>query len=303
MAETVRLRLVGATAQPGAISASDVVRLLQGYERAIARAAEARVRRTAKTGRRGTPVESATSLLFEGTEAGSFVAVLTVPDVAGDDDMFVDSPHLGGWATRDVQRLLREPDDDQIDARVVAALDRLADELGIGTRHESLSVEVVGDSVARDVAVLDGSVRARIRARRARDEREEVRDATLVGMLVAADFEAMTGHVRTSDNLRVPVTFGEEEADEVQEWLRRPGELAARVTFAPNGQPSVARVTRIEATHQLDMLGPNMSFFVSDPTLAELIEQQGVTAITNIDDLVIDATDDEWDAFERAIGQ
>lgn len=81
MGEVIRIELEGSDAEPGRIPVADVARLLQGYERAIGRAAEARVRRQARTGRQGGAVEAATRLIFRRIERGSLIVELELPEV------------------------------------------------------------------------------------------------------------------------------------------------------------------------------------------------------------------------------
>ena len=83
MGEVIRIRLEGSDSEPGRIPVADVARLLQGYERALGRAAEARVRRQARTGRRGGAVEAATRLIFRWIEPGSLMVELELPEVGG----------------------------------------------------------------------------------------------------------------------------------------------------------------------------------------------------------------------------
>lgn len=95
MAEMVRLTLEGPDAEPARIPASDVVRLLADFERAVARAAETRMRRQARTGRRGGAVEAATRLVFRRIDRGSLVAELEVPELNEADALELDDGHLG----------------------------------------------------------------------------------------------------------------------------------------------------------------------------------------------------------------
>jgi len=74
--QVVRLTLEGSDAEPGRILASEVARLLVDFERAVARAAEARIRRQARTGRRGGAVETATRLVSGGSMQGTWSSSL-----------------------------------------------------------------------------------------------------------------------------------------------------------------------------------------------------------------------------------
>lgn len=110
MGEVVRLTLEGPDAQPGRIPSSEVARLMVGFERTVARAAEARIRRQARTGRRGGAVESATRLVYRQIDAVSLVVELEVPDSSDAGELELDDDHLGVLATEDVFDLLEDPE-------------------------------------------------------------------------------------------------------------------------------------------------------------------------------------------------
>jgi hypothetical protein len=127
------------------------------------------------------------------------------------------------------------------------------------------------------------------------------RQDRVVGTLVEADFERHTARVLTSDRQRVGVTFTEDQADDIQTWLRRPGELAGRIEYDPrSGATLSVHLERITRPEQLRAL------FVGDfwrhQSVGGLAEEQGVSAIDDIETLIDDeATIDERTAFLDAL--
>ena len=303
--ELVRLRLVGPEAEPGRIPAVDVARLLQGYERAVACAAEARMRRRARTGRRGATVEAATRLIFRGTERGSLVAVLELPEVADNSGTLdLDDAHLGELATGDVLGLLEDPHVDAA-AGVVEALAQLGDELGIGSRYQELIVEVdPGRHVGRGSASFTADTREQLNIRRwlkAADDRAQADRVT--GTLVEADFEALTAHVRTPDHRRLVVRFTAEQADEIQDALRQPSELEGWVVYDSRTHAvRSVELRRIVRPEQLQALADTEAFW-SHRSVDDLAAQQGVGPIHDLEVLVArEATEEELDEFLDALG-
>jgi hypothetical protein len=303
MGDVIRLTLEGPDAEPGKIPVADVTRLLQGYERALGRAAEARIRRQARTGRRGAAVETATRVIFRAITGGSLVAELELPDVVGEVVLELGDDHLGELAASDLQGLIEDPDRPGVDERVADALATLGDELGIGNRYWALTVELLHNdgSVPRRAQFteetrqrLDSVLRAAASSR-ARDDR-------VVGTLVEADFERHTAHVLTSDQRRVAVTFTEDQADEIQTWLRRPGELEGRIEYdARSGTALTIELRRIVHPVQIQAILESEEFF-RHRTVAELAAEHHVSAIHDVDALADKgATQEEMAAFLDAL--
>jgi hypothetical protein len=301
--EVVRLTLEGEPAEPGRIPAADVIRLLQGYERALGRAAEARVRRRARTGRRGGAVEAATRLIFQGIESGSLVAVLELPDVSSDAALDLDDARLGELAAEDVLALIEDPNRKDGDERVIDALATLGDDLALGTRYPALTIEWQrpGTAVPRR-AVLTAEIRQRLNERRAVADLRRSREERVVGTLVEADFERHSARVVTSDGQRVAVTFTEEQADDIQAWLRQPGELEGRVEYEPRS----GEMRSIELRSFMHVVHLELSMdedFWRHHSVTELAQEQGVRVIDDLEDLVDhDATEEELAAFLDALG-
>lgn len=301
MGEVIRIQLEGPDAEPGRIPAADVARLLQGYERALGRAAEARLRRQARTGRRGGAVEASTRLIFRGVFPGSLVAELELPEVADEDALALDDARLGELAATDVLDLMEDPDGPG-DDWVADALATLGDELGIGTRYAYLTVELRPDDSYARRATLSAQTRERLSTRRTEATERDARDDRLVGTLVEVDFERHRAQVLTGDRRRVTVVFDEAQADDIQRWLRRQGELEGRIEYDPrSGLATSIDLQRIVRPEQLRALIGSDDFW-HHRDVEELIEEQGVHAVLDLDSLVdAEATEEELSAFLDAL--
>ncbi len=302
MGEVLRLTLEGPDAEPGRIPAADVARLLQGYERALARAAEARMRRRARVGRRGGAVESATHLIFRGIERGSLVAVLELPELITSDELGLDDAQLGELASEDLIALLREPEREVGDDRVIEALAQLGDELAIGSRYSALVVEWQRGAGAVERGVLNAETRRHLAGRRAAAAQHPARNDRVVGTLVEADFEERRAHVRTNDLQRIEVTFTDDQADEIHSALRRPGELDGRITYDSRTNTMLSiELRRIIRSEQLQVLLDSEDFWYHRSVDA-LAAEQGVSATHDLEALADhDATTEELEAFLDAL--
>jgi hypothetical protein len=302
MGEVIRIKLEGSDAEPGRIPVADVARLLQGYERAIGRAAEARVRRQARTGRRGGAVEAATRLIFRGIERGSLIVELELPEVDDVGTLALDDARLGELAAADVLALLQDPDGPG-DDWVVDALATLGDELGVGGRYSSLTVEMQReDGSPPRRATLTDETRRRFSARRGTAGERRAREDRVMGTLVEVDFERHRAHVLTGDQRRVAVVFSEAQADEIQRWLRRQGELEGRIEYDPrSGLALSIDLQRIVRPEQLQALIGSEDFW-RHRGVEELVIEQGAHPITDLDELADrEATDEELFAFLDAL--
>ncbi len=300
----VRLTLKGPDAGPGRIPVADVARLLQGYERALATAAEARVRRVARTGRRGGAVETATRIIFRGISSGSLVAELELPDLIHDEALGLDDDHLGEIAAETVMSLVQNPDL-PIDDRVVRALAQLGDELGIGTRYSELHVELErSGAAAPQAATFNAETRRRLNERRVESAQRTAREDRVTGILVEADFETNTAHVRTSDNDRIEVSFSQDLADEIQAALRRPAELEGRVAYDTLTGAVVSVELRSMAQPQQLQALPDAEDFWNHRSVGDLAAEQGVRAVDDPDELATTGgADEEIDAFLDALAR
>lgn len=302
MGEVIRITLEGSDAEPGRIPAADVARLLQGYERALGRAAEARLRRQSRTGRRGGAVEAATRLVFRGVKPGSLIVELELPEVGGAGSLALDDAHLGELAAADLLELLEDPGR-PADDWVVDSLAALGNELGIGARYSALTIELGRDDEApARFVTLTGETRQRFNARRAVAAERAAREDRVVGTLIEVDFEKHRAQVLTGDQRRVVVAFSEAQADEIQSWLRKPGELEGRIEYDPrSGLALSIDLQRIMRSEQLQALIGSEDFW-RHRGVVELVVEQGVHPISDLAKLADgEATDEELRAFLDAL--
>ena len=299
MTTALRVVLQGPEAELGSVAAADVARLLLGVERAVARAAAGRTGRPAgRTGRRGATVEAATRLVFKAVEAGSVVAVLGLPAPASSDQgLPLDDESLGEFAVLTTMAVLAG---EGHDAAVAGALVQLADELGVGTRHDRLVFIADMDSTPRREAPLDIAARDRLRqasgAARVHDERP------LPGILVEADFERSTARLRTPTGDGIAVTFTSEQADDIQQALRQQTEVEGRATYDAASDRLVSlELRRLVTAPQLPLYEESQEFW-AHPSVEELARRRPAAAASDSGLLRDDeASGPEIDAFLAAL--
>jgi len=202
--------------------------MLLGVERAVARAAGHVIGRQVKpTGRRGRAIEETTRFRLLAIERGSIVGVLELPEEAADaDTLNVDVPSLGQLPLGSALATAAGEETEQVD--VAEAFVRLVDDVGVGSRFQSLTLEEEGPA-GHKMVTLD---------RPARDRLFEIvsaapsaRDDSLIGVLVEADFESNTARLRTTGGQRIAIRFEAELADSIQEGLRRQAEFLGEVSY------------------------------------------------------------------------
>jgi hypothetical protein len=270
---------MGDDAELGRVAAGDVARMLLGVERAVARAAGHVIGRQVKpTGRRGRTIEETTHFRLLGIEQGSVVGVLELPEEAADDETLdLDVPSLGELALGSALATAAGEETEQRD--VAQAFVQLADDVGVGTRIAALTLEE--DSPAgRKCVTLD---------RLARDRLYEVasagpqsRDDSLIGVLVEADFESNTAHLRTTGGQRITVRFEPDLADSIQDGLRRQAELIGEVSYDPKTREAHAvSLRRIVQGEQLTM-GLDGGNFWTPREIHELAAEQHVSPVESI---------------------
>ena len=303
MGEVVRLTLEGPGAEPGRIAAGDVARLLTDFQRVVARAAENRVRRQARTGRRGGAVEAATRLVLRRIGDGSLVIELELPELDDAEALALDDAHLGVLATGDVLDLIDDPDRAGGDDWTAEALADLGEHLGLGVRFPSLAIAWAPAGAPARRVTFGAETRARLGARRQAAAAPEARDDRVVGTLVEADFERHTARVTTGDRTAVTVSFAEDLADDIHQWLRRPGELEGSIEYDPrSGAALRVELHRIVRPVQLRVVPDDQEFF-RHHRVEDLAVEQGVAAIYDLDSLAdASATQEELDAFLDALG-
>jgi len=188
-------RLTGDDAQLGRVAAGDVARMLLGVERAVARAAGHVIGRQVKpTGRRGRAIEETTRFRLLSIERGSVVGVL--------DTLDVDVPSLGPLALESALATAAGSETEQVD--VAEAFVRLVDDVGVGSRFRSLTLEEEGPAERRMVT-LDSPARDRLFE--IVSAAPNARDDSLVGVLVEANFESNTARLRTTGGQRIAISF------------------------------------------------------------------------------------------------
>lgn len=297
----IRVRLTGPEAELGKITASDVARLLQGVERAVGRAAAGIAgRRPGLTGRRGKAVEEATRLVFDGIESGSVTALLELPDYADEDEeLGLDDLSLGDAALFETMDVLES---NRHNRDVADALASLAEELDIGGRFGSISIDVGKGAQATRSAILDSAKRDALRA--LADTDESLRRDILYGVLFEANFERRTAQLRIPTGQSVTVSFSDELADEVKEALRERTHLEGIVAYDVATSEATSVELRTVRRAEQQELGLSGGDFWQERSLTELAAEQGVELLTDPDQLRDDeASQDEVDAFFEALGR
>ena len=299
MAE-LRITLLGDDASLGVIPAADVVRLLSGVEKAIARAAEVRQGRTGRwAGRRDAEREAATRLMLRALEPGSLTAVLDVPggDAAGETLEMAD-PSLGELAVADILRTLNEGEEHP---RVAEALAELATGLDIGRRHQKLEMELIDDN-ARARSHIDAAVAERLRHKAEQPTVEE--ESTIAGTMFAVNFESNTAQIRINPiNAIRTVKFEDDLTEQVQEALLNLTEFTGIVTKDAGSETIRSlRLTDITPPQQLSLGIGNIDLWKS-PTIEQLAAAQGVDLNAKYNRVIeVEEDDPEIDAFFKALG-
>jgi hypothetical protein len=296
-AKRIRVSLKGPDAALGRVPAADVGKLLIGLERILAQAATVITGGQVTVGRRTSVVESSTRFRLVKVQEGSVVAILELPEVAlGQPALDINDQKLNEFALRETLRTLAGDEGDVSGAPFIAgALLQLADELAIGSRYESVDIDSPRSITPRRRVRLDNKATERLRAVASQ---APSRPGTVVGVLVEADFEKLTAHVRTPEGRRVSVVFPDQLADAIHEALRDRAELEGLVTYDP--KTAVATQVRLRSLargHQLN-LGIDPSRFWEHKSVQELAKEQGVGPVQDPSTLLIPGlTQDEAEAF------
>ena len=173
------------------------------------------------TGRRGRAIEETTRFRLRSIERGSIVGVLELPEEAANaDTLNVDVPSLGPLALGSALATAAGEETEQVD--VTGAFVRLVDDVGVGSRFQSLTLEEEGPAGSKMVT-LDPPARDRLFE--IVSAAPSARDDSLVGVLVETDFESNTARLRTTGGQRIALRFETELADSIQEGLRRQSEF------------------------------------------------------------------------------
>jgi hypothetical protein len=236
----------------------------------------------------------ATRLRFRAVQDGSVAAVLEVPGTSDDGNVLpLETSSLGELA---VLATLAALNADSVDSGVAGALVQLAEDVGVGGRHEGVLLSVEDESGPLQTARLDTSTRERLRDLADPHRREEERP--LVGRLVEADFERLTARLRTAAGDAVSVQFPVGQADTIQEALRRPAEVEGRVVYdASAGRAISVELRRLVTDRELPLAAESRAFY-RERSVHELVRRDTTGATTDADLLRDEeASDDEVDAF------
>jgi hypothetical protein len=304
----LRIELKGEDAYLGKVPASDVARLLMGVDRALARAATVVLGRPkTRSGRYKAVVEESSRLRLRAIEGGSVIPVLEV----GEDGehvgaLDIDVASLGESA---VDLLLDTADatrpDPHRDHVVAQALLDLGDSLHIGERYDALTFEYRHRTASQPRRVrLDASVRSRLREVVV-DVPPSVRDDTVVGTLVEADFESWTARLRGPMQAAVTVNFDEELADAIQEALRQPAAFEGEVAYdADTFNARSVKLRRVTTGRQTSLLDFDPDEFWHERSLTELAAEQGTGRPLDPEQLFnTDASEEDREAFMSALAE
>lgn len=301
MSSVLRVRLTGDDADLGRVAAGDVARVLLGVERAVARAAGHVIGRQVKpTGRRGRTIEETTRFRLLAIEPGSVVGVLELPEETADDERLdLDGESLGELALESALATAAGEETDQLD--VAEAFVRLADEVGVGSRFEALTLEEERPA-KRTSVTLDRPARDRLYKIVSRTP--DARDDSLVGVLVEADFESYTARLRTGGGQRVAVRFEPQLADSIQEDLRRAGEFRGEVSYDPKTMEARSvKLRSIVRGEQLTM-GLDAGGFWAPRAIEELAAERNIGPVEDVE-LLRDreASEEEVDRLLAALDE
>jgi hypothetical protein len=301
----IRAQLEGPDAEPGRVAAADVARIILGLERAIARAAYLVLGRPRRgtTGRHSQAIESASRLRFIGTQRGSFVEVLGLPDTAdpSDEELPIPVADLSSMAFCRLLDVITN-EDPETDNQLAAAVAQMASELGIGDRNTAITL--IDDTPLRGPAPRRATIDAAVRERMQRisDRRPDVRDETLVGVLFEADFEENSAKLRLASGGVVTVSFVSDLADEIQEALRSQTGVEGLVHY--DARTAQARSVELRAIVRSVQLELHSDVFWQPLDFEALQNEQGTTGHVEPNELeILDLTDDERAAFLAAFAE
>jgi hypothetical protein len=304
MAE-LRVKLEGEEAHLGEVAARDVARLIIGVEIAVMRAASVVLGRPkTATGRGQGAIEQAARFRLLGIEEGSVVPILELPEPPAADDpntLGIDSVSLAEMAVQEVVETARAGHGHTV---VMAALVELADRVHIGDRYDSVAFDFRSPRKEQpQTASLDKASRKRLREALQQDTLR-VRDDTLAGTLVEADFEKNTARLRGQLNEAVTVSFEPDLADDIQDALRQQAMFEGKIAYDEDTHTahsvSLSRVTR---GRQL-VMGIDSDAFWDEKSFDELAAAQGVAPATHVDDIYdAGAAEEEREAFMSALAE
>jgi hypothetical protein len=295
-----QVRLLGESAKLGEIPAADVGKLLTGVQSAIARAAGAAIGRQVKgRGRWERQIEDATRLRLVRLRQGSVLAEFDLPQgTYAEGELDLSAETLGDLGWRTALNAIKDPE--SADTGVLLPLSHLADQLAIGEKYEAIQFGQAGDR-GRNRVKIDRSARDRLAAIVRSRWADLSSPAAVAGVLVEADFERMTAHVRTATTELVELIFDEDLADRIYDALRQRSEFEGDVAYDPitNSIKSV-RLRRVTRSEQL-LLGDEATAFWRDRTAEDLVDEQEKEPVTSFSGLRDPSlSDEEFDSFVAA---
>lgn len=301
------VKLEGGEAQLGQVLARDVAALLVGAENAVMRAASVVVRRPRRgTGRSERVVEQASRFRLKAIKEGSVSVVLELPEpitTEPHDVLDIDAMSLSEMA---VEQVIATVETGEGDPWVADALIDLARSVRLGERYDDVSFALEDSSavpVAPRKVTLDTAAVGRLRENVERDK-ASLRDDSLYGVLVEADFEKNTARLRGPLRELVTVSFDESLADDIQEALRRQATFEGAVAYDPEtNMAKSVRLTSVSRGVQL-ALDLDQAEFWTERTFAELARARAGALASTPDELFdAEATDEERDAFMAALAE
>lgn len=294
------LRLAGERARLGQADAIDVAHLIFGANAVIRRTASVLAgRRPGLRGRLPQQIADAVRLQLCGISEGSLVVEFELPDAMDESHALdLEDAPLGEATALTALAVLEGSATGFSDT--ATAWHQLADELDIGGRNDSLTLDM--PSHARPPVVLDASARARIADASQRARRDD-ETGERVGVLFEADFEKNSARLRSPDGAAVAVRFDGEQAASIKEALRERTRIRGHITYDERTSEVVA-VDLIEVLRAEQLvLGMPVSDFWTTKTVHEFAVEQGVSPVSSIDELRDDTiSEHEAKAFMDALG-
>ena len=278
------MTLRGVEAAPGRVRAADIAKVITGVERAMARGCgHVLGRRVRSTGRWGVVIEGAVDLRLVGYETGSFVHVFEIPSPEQPpDSLGLEGSSLGELGAQVALSALGASAIDYADVAEVWI--QVADEIGIGTRHDRLEL-VQSLPGGERTAVLDGERRFKIASLLRELPLFELRRDMVIGVLVEADFEAMTARLRTPSGDRLQVTFDPSLSDDIQFALRHSASLLGEIRVNTETATAVSvHVRSVNAPQQLELTLARPEF-LEHASIMDLVDRQQPRRHRNADDL------------------
>jgi hypothetical protein len=300
----LRIRLEGAQATLGNVSASDFAQLIISVENAAARAASVALGRPKRTtGRYEGVVEQAIDFRLLAVDEGSVVAVLELASADDDGRLDLDAASLSQTALG----LLLDAaarSDHHTHPVVAQALLEVADKLHVGERYEAIVFDVAEAGRPARQARVDAQVRRTLRDFVAKAATIAMRPDDLSGVLVEADFEKHTARLRTPTEASVDVSFVADQADEIQAALRH--QTTARGDVVYDAHTHIAKSVRLTQLVHGEQLGldADATEYWARRTLDELAAQQGLGNSVDPASLYnAELSDEEREAFMTAISE